>query len=102
MRDHQRETIARALDTWGEQQQLMMFAGETGEALAHLGRFVQGRFDPVAFGSEVADVLVMCEAAKLIAERRHGRPFVDAEVTRKVARLAAKLDALTPDTPTDD
>lgn len=76
MTEDQKAVVTRALDTWGVQEQLQMLVGEVGEMLVHVGRMAQGRYDPVAFGEEAADVVVMCESA------------------HQIDRLRAKLDAL--------
>lgn len=76
-----------AIETWGEDEQLRMFAEETAEASAEVNRFFRGRNSTGDLADEIADVVITLSQAVSIVGR--GRVF--EAIGRKLDRLEERI-----------
>lgn len=83
-----RETLQRAVDTWGEPLQVALAIEECSELTAELARVHRRSGGEEHVVEEIADVWIMCHQLALI----YGEEQVAAEVDRKMNRLTDRLE----------
>ena len=76
-----------AVKQWGQVAQMRMLQEECGELIAAVNQYDRGRITAEHLAEEVADVLIMCEQARVIL----GADRVDEAKRRKLERLADRL-----------
>jgi len=85
-----REEIARqAVATWGHSAQIDMVIEECSELILALQHFKRGRNTADDVASELADVSIMFEQARVM----FGADAVDEARRRKITRLVLRLEA---------
>jgi NTP pyrophosphatase (non-canonical NTP hydrolase) len=82
-----RETLERAIETWGEEAQLNLAGEECSELDVALHRLIRGRADEKDVIEEIADVMVMMEQLTLIFEE----DAIEAQVEKKMYRLKQRI-----------
>lgn len=82
------ELYARAISLWGANAQIRMLQEECGELVAIVNRFDRKRCGIEDVASEIADVLIMCEQARLIT----GGSLVDEAMAYKLERLLGRVE----------
>jgi NTP pyrophosphatase (non-canonical NTP hydrolase) len=78
-----------AIEQWGPASQLRMLQEECGELIAAINHADRGRITRSELASEIADVMIMAEQARLIV----GAVAVDKKKAQKLKRLAGRLEA---------
>jgi len=81
------EVLERALDTWGEEAQIVMAMQESSELITALTDVYRGRADAADVIDEIADVHVMLDQLALI----FGPDAVDERIDKKLDRLDERL-----------
>lgn len=90
----EQEVLQEAMDTWGQDMQVMLFGEECCEAAVEVLKMENGRKkSAVDLISEIADVSIMVDQMRLIWGAE-----IDAARTCKLDRLAQRLrlDAILP------
>jgi NTP pyrophosphatase (non-canonical NTP hydrolase) len=87
-----RKLYESAIEAWGQDAQLRLLQEECGELVASISRLNRGRCDSQRVAEEIADVIIMCEQARLIV----GPLAVDAHLADKLHRLGKRLAEVTP------
>lgn len=82
-----RETLERAIETWGEEAQLDLAGEELSELDVEFHRLMRGRADEEDVIEEIADVMVMMEQLTLIFEEE----AIEAQVEKKMFRLKRRI-----------
>ena len=83
-----RETLERALDTWGNDAQELHGVEELGELLTALMQYRRGRIDKPEVRDEIADVLIVANQFAIL----YGSDGVENQIEYKMARLNTRLD----------
>lgn len=85
-----REEIARqAVETWGHTAQIDMVIEECSELILALQHWKRGRNTAEEVASELADVSIMFEQARIM----FGADVVDEARRQKITRLVGRLEA---------
>jgi NTP pyrophosphatase (non-canonical NTP hydrolase) len=85
-------TLQKAMDTWGQDLQVMMLGEECCECGKEVLKFKAGRkTSPEDLIGEIADVSIMVDQMRLIWGKE-----IDVVRTQKIARLAERLDEVKP------
>lgn len=79
--------LQKAIDTWGEDAQLLMALEECGELIAVLSQYIRGRRTKEEVAEEVADVSIMMRQLRLI----FGYETVNEIEAGKIVRLRNRL-----------
>lgn len=77
----------RAIDTWGQEQQLRQLQEECGEVIAATNRYLRGTGSVDSLAEEIADVEIMCEQARLIVGSERVAHFRRLKLARLEDRL---------------
>jgi NTP pyrophosphatase (non-canonical NTP hydrolase) len=78
----------RAFVCWGIAAQWRMLQEECGELIAAVNRCDRGRIEPWALASEIADVEIMLEQARLMLDS----DMVERVKAEKLARLRERIE----------
>jgi len=88
MTDLEQKILQRAMDTWGQDKQIMLFGEECCEAATEVLKMENGRKDgPTDLISEIADVSIMVDQMCLI-----WGPEIYAARLGKLERLQQRLE----------
>ena len=79
----------RAVNVWGETEQLRQLQEECGELVAAVSHYSRGRIDELGLADEIADVLIMCQQALLIVGARNVGKALHAKLNRLRGRVEA-------------
>ena len=82
------DLLQEALDTWGEDAQIMMALEECGELITALTQYWRGRKTKEEVAEEIADVSIMMRQMRLI----FGYQIVNEIEAGKLVRLKKRLD----------
>jgi NTP pyrophosphatase (non-canonical NTP hydrolase) len=82
------DIYTRAIHLWGPASQLRQLQEECGELIAEINRLVRGRSSLETLASEIADVEIMLEQARLIIDDK----IVDEMKKRKLDRLVKRIE----------
>jgi NTP pyrophosphatase (non-canonical NTP hydrolase) len=89
MTESERQDLyARAISLWGANAQIRMLQEECGELVAMVNRFDRKRCGVEDVAAEVADVMILCEQARLIT----GGALVDEAIAFKLERLLGRVE----------
>lgn len=79
--------LEQVIAHWGVESQLRMLQEECGELVAAVNRAGRRRIELKELAGEVADVMIMCQQARIIV----GADLVDEARLAKLARLRERL-----------
>ncbi len=88
------EILKKAVDTWGEDAQIMAAIQEMAELIKELTDIRRNRTDENKLASEIADVQIMLEQLKYIFSKKYQNfeNLIEEEKNQKIIKINNKLN----------
>lgn len=88
------EILKKAVDTWGEDAQIMAAIQEMAELIKELTDIRRNRTDENKLASEIADVQIMLEQLKYIFSKKYQNfeNLIEEEKNKKIIKINNKLN----------
>ncbi|NCC70998.1 hypothetical protein EOM09_05430 [bacterium] len=89
-----KDILKKAVDTWGEDAQIMAAIQEMAELIKELTDIRRNRTDENKLASEIADVQIMLEQLKYIFSKKYENfeKIIEEEKNKKIIKIINKLN----------